>query len=368
MNKIYIAVGLIILFTRCSIIDDSDITDPNEDLTLISVDINQTTQDGARDLGGGTAQSGTDGKISSILWSVNSDDFAFRTGTRTSAIGGNQNIYSSDVSGTIRTFFDTRDTKDRITRMHNEIGGIVFEVYTFQYDFQGRLTKMSTIYGDDNDPCFADIPDTCTGQVLIINDSIVYLPGGDKFDYIKRRVFDGTIEQFQEAFYVGYGDFNNFPNNVTEDDLGIVAVKRFGIMNGVPVPESDIFDPFSTSRRSAYRYSGYSHWFVTFDNNNFNNENGNSRFTPFVQGKFVVSVNIQEIRFFDDGSSTGVDPNRLPDKYYFHPFLLFPAFFKNGAELSSLYFNDWWILNLEVDPSFTFKQNREIVISFNYTK
>lgn len=367
MNKNLIAVGLIILFARCSIIDDSDITDPNADLTLVSIDINQTTQDGSRDLGGGTAQSGTDGKISSILWSISGDDFAFRTGTRTSAIGGNQNIYSSDISGTIRTFFDTWDTKDRITRMHNEIGGMVFEVYTFEYDFQGRLTKMSTIYGDDNDPCFDDIPDTCTGQVLIINDSIVYLSGEDKFDYIKRRVFDGTIEQFQEAFYVGYGDFNNNPNNITEDEIGIVALKRFGIMNGVPVPESDIFDSFSPSRRSAYINQGYRHWSVNFDNSNFSIF-GNSRFTPFVQGKFVVSVNIQDVRFFDDGSTTGGDQNRLPDIYYFHPFLLFPAFFKNGADLSSLYFNDWWILNQEVDPSFTFKQNREIVISFNYTK
>ena len=234
MKKVIIALGLVISFARCSIIDDSDITDPNADLKLQYVFISQTTQDGTKDLGIGTSQFDNVGRIASITWDVDKSDFTFRTGIRTSAISGRQNTFSSDappglsLGPPIKTFFETWDSQGRIIRMHNKFGvDFIFEVYTFQYDVQGRLSKMSTIYGSDTNPCFDDIPVSCGDQVIIMNDSIVYLSGGNKIDYIKRRVINGTVELFQEAIYVGYGNKSQSSNNISEYNVGAIALKRF---------------------------------------------------------------------------------------------------------------------------------------------
>jgi len=365
MKKLIPILGLIFLFSTCSIIDDEDITDPNVDLKLNSVDINQTTQDGSRDLGGGTSQFTNDGKIASIIWNVSSGDFAFRTGTQTSSINGRQNIYSSDATGTVKTFFDLWDSQDRLTRMHNEVGGQLFEAYIFGYDSRGRLASMITIYGDAFDPCMSDPNlEACTGLVLIMSDSLVYTSSfGNKVDYIKRNVLEGKGFRYQEAIYVGYGD--QF-SNVSEEDIAALALKRFGIMDGVPTPESTIFDEQQqnlTSNRSIYTGFGYGFWNMRFLPDSF----GSLIFAPFVQGKITASVKVEDFRFGENRSFNG-DQSRLPDIYYFHPFLLFPGFFKNGDDLASVYFNDWWILNPELDPSFTFRQNRQMIFNFNYTK
>lgn len=374
MKWLILLIGLSCFFESCSIIDDSDITDPNANFKIIGISLVQTSQEGTRSLGRTTIVNDDQGRIDSIIWSdvSNNNDFRFRTGSLDPLVGlqGSGITTNGAQSGVVTTSF-FYNTDGSIFAINNRLNGKLFEAYVYQYDLLGRVQIMFTFYGDGDNPCLVNKVD-CAGEALLLIDSVAYK--GSKIDYIRRIVNNGTFKS-TSAFYMAYGNVQsscNQPGNFADDELAAVAVREFTFITEIPPPEISTFDQCQqTTSSHQYIHSKYGEWYGGSINSN--KYTGTLDYYPNIKGNLLATTSLIDERINYDGTyyqNQGLanPQNRVPDFYYFHPFLFFPSQFNHGIEMSQIYFVDWWIIPQDIDLAFTFTQNRKILIEFLVTR
>ncbi len=375
MKATKLLAGLIclLLFTTCTIIEDGDITDPGQVLTLTAISISQAGQEGTNTHANATVTtSGSGGLIQKIDWQLppipNNDTNIHTFRFRTERFATTENLQStafrtfvdSDLENQIETFFEGYDAGGRVGTIRNvgQSDNQEFERYEFQYDSEGRVTNVTTTY---------------TSDITIVLQDVITYDFDSKIDIIRRTVnVDGAMSQ--AVFYIGFG---RQPGNTslftgTDDDIGGFVIREFAAGAAVDAKNDVLIAGSEPENHYAYFQNDPGNWFGGDNDNNASPLpfQGNVDMLINDAGSSLASIQITDIRFFGNGEfqNENFSPfarNRYPDYYYFHPFFLFPNLFEDGRLLQQIYFSDWWIVNQGSDLAYEFEQNRDMTVEYS---
>lgn len=275
-----------LLLVSCTIIEDSDITSPNDysKLKLKGFEIKQSTNKGEQT---STAQItiNASGKIEKINWPALGDfKFKFRTPISTSATS----LLTYNSAGTLTTF----DT---------QVGSQSVEKYDFLYNSAGQLIRLIS-------------SGTFANNIVSTSDSLIYNTEGRLIKF--ERTFNFTIGPKTKQ------TINNFtyPN-------GTLSAFTYNNINEYMLVVGTGYCPNNKSSTACTRYQ-YT-------------EPGTNK-TPYVRITHNQTGTIVNRTEFDntggcDGCSLG------GDAYNFHPLMLVSSVIIQGNDLLSVYMIDWWI-------------------------
>lgn len=284
-----------LLLISCTIIKDSDITNPSDfsKLKLKSLEIKQSTNSGDQ-----TSQAqitlNASGKIEKINWpALGNYKLKFRTPISTSATS----LLTYSAIGNLITF----DT---------QVGSSSVEKYDFLYNSTGQLIRLIS-------------SGTFANNVVSTSDSLIY-NAQEKLTKLERTTKNTTGANVKTNYNTAYNNdgalssFSSSPSNQYELDLGTSTSGGGG------------YCPNNISSNECTR----------FRENYLPNPNpgGSSENATVLIGHNLSGSILSQVQFRNTRSSS-----EESDSYNFHPLMLVSSQFKQGRDLLSVYMIDWWL-------------------------